>query len=700
MKRLRFRKSNFAIAAISLLCIAGCVSPPPAARAAAEWRTNASAAPAAATAAEGRNITPDAPPSSATVTEYFGTESEAALPGGARKGRLAKGSKRIEMNFQDADVRSVIDAVLGDMLKLNYSIAPQVQGKITLRTGRPILHDSVLPALEAALMSVSAAIIAQDGAFQVVPLENAAQRVRRAQRIDSSQQQAPGYAIEIIPLRYVSAREIQRILESIAPKGSVLQADDTHNHLVIAGTSHDRAAIMQTIDGFDMDWLQGMSFALYKVEQTEPEQLISELRQIFLPPLELVTTRVRLVPIARMQSILGISKHRADLEMLESWIRKLDGASKSGDRKLYIYNVQNGSAKDIAKSLQLVISGEILGGRDAREPVSSGSDKPQPGGSQIPAVQPAAQLPSGGNQSRIVANDENNSLIIFATEKEYRTMRDALRQLDVMPRQVMIEAILAEVTLGDNLRYGVQWTFNSSANTMTLSAADSGGVNSQFPGFSYIYSGAANARLVLNALRSRTEVKILSSPKLTVLNNQKAELQVGDQIPVLTQVSQGTASPGAPIVTSIQMRDTGVILEVTPRISDNGNVVLEVTQEVSDVTTNTTSGIDSPTIQRRRLRSVVATRDGATVALGGLIREARNAGKTGVPLLGDLPVVGNLFRNNTTDGRRTELIVLLVPHVMRDHAGSQAVVDALIDSMSSVADFANNAKPLQPGSRQ
>lgn len=275
-------------------------------------------------------------------------------------------------------------------------------------------------------------------------------------------------------------------------------------------------------------------------------------------------------------------------------------------------------------------------------------------------------------------------------------MRDALRQLDVMPRQVMIEAIIAEVTLGDNLRYGVQWLFNSGDNTITLSSADSGSVSPQFPGFSYIYSGSANARLVLNALKTRTDVKILSSPKLAVLNNQKAELQVGDQIPVLTQLAQGVAAPGAPLVTSVQMRDTGVILEVTPRISDNGNVILEVAQEVSDVASTTTSGIDSPTIQRRRLRSVVATRDGATVALGGLIRDTRTNGKSGIPLLSDVPLVGNLFRSTTVDQRRTELIILLVPHVMRDHQETQAVVNALLDSMPLPAEVTQNAKPLVP----
>lgn len=284
--------------------------------------------------------------------------------------------------------------------------------------------------------------------------------------------------------------------------------------------------------------------------------------------------------------------------------------------------------------------------------------------------------------------------MFYGTEDEFRVIQEALKQIDVLPRQVMIEAFLAEVTLNNNLRYGVQWFFDSSENTVTLSATDTGSVASQFPGFSYVYSGKANARIVLNALQSKTEVKILSAPKISVLNNQKASLQVGDQVPIVTQTSQGTDAGGAPIISTIQMRDTGVILEVTPRVNDNGNVILDVMQEVSEVAQTTSSGIDSPTIQRRKIHSVVATRDGFTVALGGLIRESGGVGNSGIPLLKDMPVVGNLFRNNTSDTRRTELVVLLVPHVMRNQMETQSVVDALVDGLDAASQLAEHARPL------
>ncbi|PLX61411.1 type II secretion system protein GspD [Sedimenticola selenatireducens] len=275
-------------------------------------------------------------------------------------------------------------------------------------------------------------------------------------------------------------------------------------------------------------------------------------------------------------------------------------------------------------------------------------------------------------------------------------IREALQQIDVLPRQVMIEAILAEVTLNDSLRYGVQWFFESGENTITLSATDTGSVASQFPGFSYVYTGSADARVVLNALQSKTEVRILSAPKLSTLNNQTASLQVGDQVPVVVQTSQSTDSAGAPLVSTIQMRDTGVILEVTPRINDNGNVILDVLQEVSEVAQTTTSGIDSPTIQQRKIHTVVATRDGFTVALGGLIRENGGRGDSGVPILKDIPVLGNIFKNNTVDTRRTELVVLLVPHVMRNQSETQSVVNSLVDGLEEASRLTEQARPLAP----
>jgi len=625
--------------------------------------------------------------------------SEQAEPPMTNGGEKAVGpektveGEKYELNFQDAEIKGVVDAVMGDILKLNYVVKPEIQGRITLRMGKPVDRDALFSALEAALHSLSIAIISENGVYQVVPKEIAPKFVKSTSMVTPSSAIRPGYAIEIFPLRYIDVTEMQRVLESFVPKETILQANEQYRLLVVTGTSQERASVRQAVESFDKDWLEGKNLALYHLEQLDAEQLVAELKQVFQPPMNFMGGRVRLIPIPRIKTILGVSENRSDLEEAGDWIRRLDKTKATGKR-LFVYDVQHGVAKDLVIALRQVLEG-IVAGRN------QGSKS----GIETPPAAPSEAVPTLGPEisadaSSLVAIEDSNSIIFYGEEEKFSVIREALKTIDVFPRQVMIEAILAEVVLNDNLRYGVQWFYDSGENKVTLSSVDTGAVASQFPGFSYVYSGLANARLVLNALAEKTDVRVLSAPKLSVLNNQKASLQVGDQVPVVTQISQSTITPGAPIVNSIQMRDTGVILEVTPRVSENGNVTLSITQEVSDVTQTKSSGIDSPTIQRRRIQTVVSTRDGNTVALGGLIRENGSKGNSGIPLLKDIPIIGNAFRTNTSDTRRSELIILLVPHVMRNQEETQAVVDALAASMDSASKAAERARPIKPKQEQ
>jgi len=255
---------------------------------------------------------------------------------------------------------------------------------------------------------------------------------------------------------------------------------------------------------------------------------------------------------------------------------------------------------------------------------------------------------------------------------------EALRKLDIMPLQVLIEATIAEVTLNDELRYGLQWFFKTGGDSeLTLSEAASGAAAQIFPGFSYLFQTGGDVRVVLNALDSITDVNVISSPQLMVLDNQTARLQVGDQVPIATQSSVSVTDPDAPIVNQIQFLDTGVILNVTPRVNAGGMVILEIEQQVSDVVATTTSGIDSPTIRQRQISSTVAVQSGETIALGGLIRESSSHTSSGLPILKDIPVVGALFGKTSNDTTRTELLVLITPRVVSNQDEARAVTDEL-----------------------
>lgn len=612
--------------------------------------------------------------------------------------------------FVEADVRRVIDAVLGSMLGLDYSVDPKVQGNITLRTAKPVAQESLLPLLESALSSVDAAIVLRGQNYRVVSRADA-RTSAPISAAGSSGDRSPGYATEVVDLKSASAREIARLLEQFLGKEVVAGTDPARNQVIITGTGDERQAARTMIARFDVDALAGMNFSLLKLENVDADTLLAELESIFQPPLDIIGSRVRVVPLPRLRSILLIAADRADFGRIEPWIRRLDAGS-GGKPKLYSYAVQNGRAGDLAASLQLVLgmgssqSGPTMPSRRAASTASTGGNGAA--ASLEPSQAIASQTPLPGSSSaptsfggssdgpRIVPNEENNSLLIYATGEQYEFIREALEKLDRPSAQVLIEATLAEVTLSNDFSLGVDWSIVSGKSTFDLRNNGAGAPAKLFPGFSYSYIGST-AQAVLNTLQSKTNVRVLSAPKLIVLNNQTATLQVGDQVPIVTQQAQSVAAPGAPVVNSIELRDTGVILKVTPRVNDSGTIILDIAQEVSDVAETTTSGINSPTIQQRRLASTVATRSGQMIALGGLIRDRTTRLKSGIPLLSQIPIIGAAFGSQENRGSRTELIILLTPTVMRSAEETKAIVDELTDRLDLTRPLVDRAKSKQVG---
>lgn len=626
---------------------------------------------------------------------------------------------RYSLAFVDADIRRVADAVLGSMLSVDYSVDPAVTGNVTLRTAKPVTRESLLPLLENALRSVNAAIVVSGGSYRVVPRADA----RLAGTLASGGGDAApvaGYATEIVSLKNASAKEMARLIEQFLGKESVAGTDPARNQILISGSQSEREAARAMIARFDVDALAGMNFQTYRLENVDPDTMLDELQAIFQPPFDIIGTRVRLVPLPRLRSIIAIGADPADFARIDPWIRRLDAGS-GGKPKLYSYAVQNGRARDLASALQRVLGG---GSSDDSEPqrsrasaalggtgltsASGASNGLSAKGASEPdqALAPQTPLPgrsnpdygafSGGKGPRIVPSDENNSLLIYATGEQYELVREVLEKVDRPVAQVLIEATLAEVTLTKGFELGVDWSFLNGKSTFDLRNAATAVPAALFPGFSYGFAGT-NARVVLNTLQSKTDVKVLSSPRLIVLNNQTATLQVGDQVPIVTQQAQSVSSAGAPVVNNIELHDTGVILKVTPRVNESGAVTLDVAQEVSDVAETTTSGINSPTIQQRRLATTVSTRSGQMIALGGLIRERATVQKSGIPLLSQIPVIGAAFGNQNRTATRTELIILITPTVIRTPDDVHAIVDDIIGGLDRTRPLLDRAKARQAG---
>jgi general secretion pathway protein D len=591
-----------------------------------------------------------------------------------------------QLTFVDTEIASVVASVVGDGLGLPYAVDPQVKGTMTLQAAQPLKREDVLPALEAALSMYGVALINANGIYQAVPMKDAPRRVSGLR--GPGQRVGAGFAIELVPIRYVGVADLEKVLRPFAPEGGILRVDEGRNLLLLAGTSRELATLREVINTFDVNWLEGMSFALFPVEYVDAKTLADELGVIFSEAKSPIASVIRLVPLARLNSLMVITHEPTYLKEVEAWIKRLDIGAASPGRRIYVYDVQNGKAEDLALSLSKILSLSIEA-TDAGRSANRGSVFNRAGSTNAPIngaeAGPVASSGAGSSGAsgtlKIVASEENNALLIYATPSEFSLIESALKKLDSEPMQVLIEASLAEVSLNDDLRYGLQWAYQSSTGPVVLSEAANGAINPQFPGFSYLYTGRTDIRAVLNALETITNVNVISSPKLLVLNNREAELQIGDQVPIVVQSAVSTAGESAPIVNAVQLRDTGVILRITPRVNKNGLVLLDIAQEISDVVPTTTSNIDSPTIQQRRISSTVAVRTGETIALGGLIRDSHSRSREGLPYLSRIPLLGELFGSNNKNNRRTELIVLITPRVIRSQEESDEMMDQLREEL-------------------
>jgi general secretion pathway protein D len=283
---------------------------------------------------------------------------------------------------------------------------------------------------------------------------------------------------------------------------------------------------------------------------------------------------------------------------------------------------------------------------------------------------------------RITADPVNNTLLIYANQENYRLIEQTLRQLDRPQLQVSIDATIAEITLNENLSYGVQFFLSSSdlgarpdKGSLVLSRTGSAILSRALPGFNFLLGPEAEPRLVLDALRGVSDVKVLSTPSVVVLDNQTATLQVGDQVPVATASATVLSGTGAPVVNTIDYRNTGVILRVVPRINANGNVLLDVEQEISNVAAGSAGSL-TPTVSQRRVRSSIAVASGQTVLLAGLISERQENSRTGLPIIDQLEI-GKLLGSNNKVNQRTELIIFIRPQIIRDGVDAMRVAEEM-----------------------
>ena len=643
---------------------------------------------------------------------YEGTEVTAVSD---ERPQPASSGNGFDLNFENTPVATVAKVVLGDILGVGYTIDPRVQGTVSLVSVRPVAKSDIVFVLENALRLSGVVLIRDTAGYRLTPLGDAV-GAGHVDAADASPE--PGFGVSVVPLQHVSAQTLLKLMDSFATKAGTVRADATRNLLLIQGTGAERRTAVDTALSFDVDWMRGQSVGVFPVSSGPPAPIITELEKIVDSGENGLNQNViKFQPIVRLNAIMVVSKRPEMLRTAATWIKRLDRADTERT-SVHVYQVKYGDARQIAR----VLTDMFIGGSGSSL-LDSAADQVAPG-SGTSATSSGDRLSMNGNASsstssttngfgarrwirncehagirqagggggtnaaagagnaaldgrssgsgggqpvlqdvRITPDTVNNSLLIYADQANYRIIEATLLQVDKPQIQVAIDATIAEVTLTNDLSYGVQSyltsrnvglkpdtgsILNTQATTAPATTTDpttgavsvagsltNAFINRAFPGFNFLVGSGTQPTAILDALHAVTSVKVLSNPSLVVINNQVATLQVGDSVPISTG-SATVLTTSNTVVNTIDYRNTGIILRVSPRISVNGNVRLDVEQEISNVPTSSISSSTpnlTPIVSERKVKSSILVANGQTVLLAGLISEQQNGTRNALPVL-------------------------------------------------------------------
>lgn len=580
---------------------------------------------------------------------YF--DQQSGTPVTSVSGDRSLDNRTLRLNFVDAPVADAVRTIISDALGRPVLVAAGVEGRITLTSPEPTSARVALAALETVLSESGFALIEREAGFLLT-------REGEAQASLSQYSTSLGYGGRVVPIIHTDPSSILALIDPFLSERVDVIPHDAEGVLVIAGPAGEVESAVEAIRTFDRPFLTNRVFGMYELQYVNAETAKGEVDSV-IAGMGGGSSAITTIALPRLNLLFVVTRDRAQFDQIGAWVARFDRPSGGDERRLRYYVVRNTPASALASQITAAFAGGDTGGSASFGPARADDHATSDTGGES----------SNGPEGRlaIIPDLLNNALIIRATDQEYREILDLVHRMDVMPPQVLIEATIAEVRLVDGLSFGVRWYFENqgSSNLTSVGFTDdvNGTTNAVFPGFNYAFAGT-DLRATLNALNSITDVTVLSAPSIMVQNNQTAHLQVGDEVPIVTQTASSVSEANAPLVSSIELRQTGVILQVTPRINASGMVVLDVRQEVSSVRPTTTSGIDSPTIQKLEFTSTVAVRSDNTVALGGLIREAHSDNEAAIPLLGRIPGLGNIFKNRDVTSERSELVIFLTPRII------------------------------------
>ena len=693
------------VAACLMALLAACASMPPpiVQRNGAPPVASAAAVPATTTTADGGIVNGAEPiPEEDAVPRAvihrgsgrtINTEAANAPPPG-----FAASTGSASFNFEGESLQGVVKAILGDMLGQNFTIAPGVSGTVTLNVQK-VSPAAAFTLLEQVLSWNNARMVYTNGIYNIVTNDQALAGTVAPRTGPPTMTR--GFEVRAVPLRYISATEMEKLLKPYARPNAIVSVDPGRNVITLAGTNTELENYLRTVQVFDVDWMSSMSVGVFPLQSGKASDVVSDLEKVFgeqgKSP---VAGMFRFMPLEGANAVLVITPQPAYLDQIQQWLDRIDSAG--GGVRLYSYELKYIRAKDLAQRLSEVFGGSggqggdnggapslmpgtqptqigdsgidgdsrSGGGSDTSGNSGMGGDSSTPGGNlgslslnQSSNGNGSVTLQVQGDKVGVSAVDDTNSLLVRATPQAWKSIREVIDRLDVMPTQVHIEAQIAQVQLSGDLNYGVNWYFNN-ALTGALPAAVTGirSADSTSGGQYTIFSGSAVA--VLHALDQVTDVRVLSTPSVFVRNNAEADLNVGVNIPIQS-VSFDPTNGGA-TQTSVQYLQTGKILKVRPRVTKDGVVFLDIVSEVSSAggAVSGCTGTCNPQVNVSRLKTEAIAHSGETVMLAGLIDDTVDRGSNGLPGLSRIPVIGGLFGNQHSTKRREETIILITPTII------------------------------------
>ncbi|AWH24183.1 type II secretion system secretin GspD [Stenotrophomonas sp. YAU14D1_LEIMI4_1] len=641
-------------------------------------------------------------------------------------------------NFEGESVHAVVKAILGDMLGQNYVIAPGVQGTVTLATPKPVSPAQALNLLEMVLGWNNARMVYSGGRYNIVAADQALAGTVAPSTAPASS--ARGFEVRVVPLQFISASEMKKVLEPYARPNAIVNVDTGRNVITLGGTRAELENYLHTVEIFDVDWLSGMSVGVFPIQSGKAEQVAADLEKVFGEDSKTPSAgMLRFLPLENANAVLVITPQARYLDQIQQWLDRIDTAG--GSARLFSYELRYIKARDLAQRLseafassnnrnnrgsattlapgaqpmQLDSTGQTDTRTDSSTLGSTGSSSSGMASTMnLPQRQEgniSVSLDVEGDTVGVSAVEETNALLVRATPQAWRSIREVIEKLDVMPLQVHIEAQVAEVSLQGELSYGVNWYFENAVQGQTFPGATGdatlpsalgrnvwgtfAGAITGSEGLGWTFLGK-NAAAVVSALDKVTDLRLLQTPSIFVRNNAEATLNVGDKVPIST-VSVNTGVGTDNTYSQVQYIDTGVILKVRPRVTRDGTVFMDIVQEVSsagEVAANCdpTRTQCNPRISTRKLSTEAAIQSGDTIMLAGLITDSGTDGHNGIPGLSRIPVVGALFGSKTRNSRRSEVIVLLTPTIVRNGQEARALTDEYSSRFRAMEPIAPSAR--------